>query len=132
MGYAYILVQLWVPKTYVVHKYEGIHTYGFIYIQPAYTLEENDYLTIKEQLHKSLKTKSAFQHGLGIRLTKLDDTPATDSHSAVQVTLHRTPMSKESGLVPREQVGMSMTELSRLNGADAATKVNTASGFEGE
>ena len=61
----------------------------------------------------------------------MDDTPATDDHSAVQVTLHRTPMSKESGLVPREQIGVSMTELSRLNGADSATKVNTASGFEG-
>ena len=35
-------------------------------------------------------------------------------------------MSKENGLVPREQIGVSMTELSRLNGADSATKVNTA------
>lgn len=98
---------------------------------PAFTLEEADYHTIKDQLSKSLVTKSGFQHGLGVRLTKLDNTASTDANSLVQVTLHRTPMSKESGLVSRDQVGVSMTELTKLNGgADGATKVNTASGFE--
>ena len=99
---------------------------------PAYTLEEADYHTIKDQLSKSLVTKSGFQHGLGVRLTKLDNTEAKDADSLVQVTLHRTPMSKEEGLVSRDQVGMSMTELTKLNGgADGANKVNTGSGFEG-
>lgn len=100
--------------------------------QPALVLEAEDYEQIKSQLEKSLTTKSSFQHGVGVRVTKLGDDKATGDYSLVQLTLNRTPMHPEDGLVVSDEPGVSMTTLSKLNGATGGAKVNTSSGFEGE
>merc|ERR1719326_602083 len=63
--------------------------------QPALVLEEADYNQIKEQLTKSLSTKSNFQHGIGCRLTKLSEDKAVGDCSYVQLTINRTPMHPE-------------------------------------
>jgi len=98
---------------------------------PALVLEAGDYEQIKTQLTKSLTTKSNFQHGVGVRITKLSNDKADGDYSCVQLKLNRTPMHPEEGLIASVEPGVSMTKLSELNGAVSGTKpVNTKSGFE--
>ena len=100
---------------------------------PALVLEEADYEQIKAQLTKSLTTKSNFQHGVGVRLTKLSNSKASDDFSCVQLRLNRTPIHPEEGLISQVNPGVSLTKLSELNGVASGGKaVNTKSGFEGK
>ena len=52
---------------------------------PALVLEAGDYEQIKTQLTKSLTTKSNFQHGVGVRITKLSNDKADGDYSCVQL-----------------------------------------------
>lgn len=90
-----------------------------------------------ETLTKSLQTYSPFQHGVGVTLTKLDNSKA-NGDTFVTMEISRTPMDLSQGFKPVEtKTQFTEDHLSAVNGnggraIPAAAVKESAAGFESE
>ena len=89
-------------------------------------------------LGPSLRTYSPFAKGLGVMVTKLDDSVA-NGDTLVQCTVHRTPMDDKLGFIPpTSNVKVTEDHVVAINGGvinKAGSSVSpalTAAGFESE
>ena len=103
---------------------------------PARKMSCAHYKEAVDTLTKSLSTYSPFQHGVGVTVTKLDNSKAVDGDTFVTLEIERTPMDLTSGLRPAEtKATFTEDHLSAVNGSgsrgvSAAAVKETAAGFE--
>lgn len=100
----------------------------------AIVMSEADFKTVKSSLEDSLSTKSPFQHGLNAVVTKLDERQTARHPSYVHIKITRSPMNRESGVVPMESTQVTENHVAVLTGTHSGSNVTAATlvapGFE--
>lgn len=100
----------------------------------AYVLPKEDFNTLKSSLNESLSTKSPFQHGLNVSVTKLDSRPTSRHPTYAHVKIHRTPLHSKEGYKSSESNRVTDAHVAALTGtvpeAKATTATIVAPGFE--
>lgn len=100
----------------------------------AYVLPKEDFNTLKGSLNESLSTKSPFQHGLNVTVTKLDNRPTSRHPTYAHIKIHRTPLHSTEGYKASESNRVTDAHVAALTGSVPEAKATTATivapGFE--
>lgn len=100
--------------------------------EPAIPMEPEHFKEVRDSLHKSLTTKSPFQHGLAAVVTNIGNAPvASKTPTFVNVQIQRTPVTQEGLAVHSGSKVVSAFDVAAMGGKNKPAGAASRLGFEG-